>query len=114
VQTRVLVRAPVRLTVSRARLLEGGTISFGGTLVGGPRPRRGKLDLLQVRDRGAWRTFANVRAGRARGRFAYRYRFPALGTTRTHRFRARVPNDGAYPYASGTSRPVTVTVRRVP
>jgi hypothetical protein len=111
-ETRLRVRAPVKLTVSSSRLREGGTIRFSGTLSGAPRPRRGKLVLLQVRDRGAWRTFANVRAGRERGRFSYRYRFPALGSTRTHRFRARVPRDGAYPYDLGTSRTITVTVTR--
>jgi hypothetical protein len=112
VQTRLVVRAPVKLSVSHADLPEGATIRFAGALPGGPRPARGKLVLLQVRDRGTWRTFANVRADRKRGRFGYRYRFPSLGSTRTHRFRARVPSDNSYPYATGDSRSITVTVRR--
>jgi hypothetical protein len=109
-RTQLRVRAPVRLSVSRTRLPEGTTIRFSGALTAGPRPRTGKLVLLQVRDRGAWRTFANVRADRRRGRFAYSYRFPAIGATRVHLFRARVPRDGAYPFDVGISRGVTVTV----
>ncbi|HEY1274830.1 MAG TPA: hypothetical protein VGF25_07960 [Thermoleophilaceae bacterium] len=111
-RVRLAVRAPVRLAVPRAGLTEGGTMRFAGRLAAGPRPRRGKLVLLQVRDRGAWRTFATVRADRARGRFAYRYGFPALGATRTYRFRALSPAESSYPYATGASPTVRVTVHR--
>jgi hypothetical protein len=106
------VRAPVRLSVSRRALTEGGSLRLSGRLTGGPLPRAGKLVELQVRERGRWRTFATVRARPRRGRFSYRYRFPELGRTRTHRFRARAPGDDAYPYVTGASRAISVTVRR--
>ena len=45
------------------------------------------------------------------GRWSYRYRFTATRGTVRYRFRARVPREAGFPYTSGASRRVPVTVR---
>jgi hypothetical protein len=74
-----------------------------------PRPRPGKLVVLQAFDRGRWRPLATARS-RKRGRFSRTYRFTRTSRPRTFRFRARLPREAAYPYATGNSRVVRVRV----
>lgn len=107
---RLRVRAGVRLWVDDRRVRDGGRVTFRGRLRGRPFPWRGKLVELQARARGAWRTFATVRASPRTGRFRRRHRFRRLGFARSYPFRARVRPEDAYPYLRGTSRPVRVRV----
>jgi hypothetical protein len=101
------VRAQVSLDASPRRLSGAGTVRFGGRLRGGHIPARGKIVLLQAREAGRWRTFTATRSDR-RGRFHARYRFS--GSPGRYPVRARVPEEGAYPFAAGTSRVIAVVV----
>jgi hypothetical protein len=101
---RLGVRAGVSLRASRTRLGGAGTVRFSGRL----RVRaRGKIVVLQAREDGRWRTFANTRTNR-RGRFRASYRF--RGLPGTYPVRALVPPDASYPFAAGTSRAVRIRV----
>lgn len=104
------VRAAVRLKVSRRRLLNGQSVQFKGQLPGKPIPAGGKLVALQARVGSEWRTFATPRA-KANGAFKHRYRFTATTGLRRYAFRALVTREAAYPYETGTSKKVYVTVR---
>jgi hypothetical protein len=104
------VPAPVTMAGRRRRLVWAGRrVAFGGRVLGGSLPRGGKLVEIQAHFRGRWRTISAVRA-RGSGRWRFRYAFrPALRPA-TYRLRARVPAESAYPFATGVSRPVRVTV----
>lgn len=104
------VSAPVRLAVDRRRLVNGQSVRFTGQLPGKPIPSGGKLVALQARVGREWRTFATPRAN-ARGTFKHRYRFTATTGVRRYAFRALVTREAAYPYETGASRKVRVTVR---
>lgn len=91
-------------------VLNGGAVLFAGVLLGHPRPPAGKLVSVQAFVRGRWRTFAETRADRA-GRFRYRYRFDGTRGTVGYRFRALIPREPVYPFATGASRTQQVTVR---
>ena len=108
-RVRLGVRPKVSLAVRPRRVGFGGRIRLSGRVVSRPRPRAGKLVVLQAFDRGRWRPLATTRS-RKRGRFTARYRFTRTSRPRTFRFRARVPREGAYPYATGNSRTVRVRV----
>jgi hypothetical protein len=101
------VRAQVSLRADPRRLGGAGTVRFAGRVRGGRIPARGKIVVLQAREAGKWRTFTATRSDR-RGRFHVRYRF--RGTPGSYPIRARVPEEAAYPFAPGTSRPVAVVV----
>jgi hypothetical protein len=101
---RLGVRAGATLRASRTRLSGPGTVRFAGRL---RVPARGKIVVLQAREAGRWRTFANTRTNR-RGRFSARYRF--RGVPGRYPVRALVPADASYPFAAGTSRSVTIRV----
>lgn len=107
------VRAALRLRVSTANLPRGGTLRFAGRLVGGALPRLGKVVELQVRDRGGhrWLTFRTLRVRGRSGRFRARYTFRRARGPLALEFRARARADGAYPFATGASRPLRVRVR---
>jgi hypothetical protein len=104
---RLGVRAAASLHASRTRLGGPGTVRFSGRLRGGHVPARGKIVVLQGREDGRWRTFANTRTDR-RGRFHARYRF--RGVPGTYPVRALIPADASYPFAAGTSRAVAIRV----
>jgi hypothetical protein len=101
------VRAQVSLGAAPRHLGGAGTVRFGGRLRGGHIPARGEIVVLQGREAGKWRTFAATRSDR-RGRFHVRYRF--RGNPGRYPVRALVPEEAAYPFAPGTSRPVAVVV----
>ena len=90
-------------------MANGGRIRLRGPRPQPPRPRPGKLIVLQAYERGRWRTFATTRSGKG-GRFARRYRFTRTFRSRTYRLRARLPREGAYPYSTGNTRVVRVRV----
>lgn len=105
----VTTPAATSLRASRRRVKTGDRVRFRGQLEGRPISRTGKLVDLQAFYRGRWRTFAVPRTD-ARGRWDHRYRFGATTGVVKYPFRARVPREDGYPYASGRSRVVKVVV----
>ena len=103
------ITAPVSLAASPHTLRNGQTVSFTGRLLKGPIPRRGVLVEMQAQRPGGWQTFAIARTN-ARGRFRSAYTFTRTAGVQRYQLRARVPQQPVYPYASGASRPVAVTV----
>jgi hypothetical protein len=108
-RVRLGVRPRATLRVRPRRVGFGGTIRLSGRVRSRPRPRPGKLVILQAFDRGRWRPLATARSGKG-GRFGTRYRFTRTFRPRTYRFRARLPREAAYPYSTGNSRTVRVRV----
>ena len=106
---RLGVRPRASLSVRPKRVGYGGRIRLSGRVRSRPRPRPGKLVVLQAYDSGRWRTFATTRS-RKGGRFTRRYRFSRTFRPRTYRFRARLPREGAYPYSTGNTPTVRVRV----
>jgi hypothetical protein len=105
----IVVPAPISFTAKR-RAIGGQPTFFRGRVRGGSIPRRGKLVEIQAHFRGRWRTISAVRSRRS-GRWRFVYAFRAAARTASYRLRARVPVETGYPFAAGTSRPVSVTVR---
>jgi hypothetical protein len=105
------VRAASTLRPSRRNLRNGDTVVLRGRLLGRPRPSTGKIVTVQAWTSRGWLTFGNARARAKDGKWSYRYTF--TGTTRTsrYRFRAVIPREETYPYATGTSRVIAVVVR---
>jgi Bacterial Ig domain len=107
---RLKTHAAVTLTANRRRVSPGGRLVLRGRLKGGHRPRRGVLISLQGYQRGyGWRTFKTVRE--RKGRFSTGYRVLRAPRGTRLRFRATVREQATYPWASGRSRPVGVSVR---
>jgi hypothetical protein len=105
------VRAFARLGVSRHSARTGESVTFRGRVRSRPLPRRGVLVELQARRPDGWQTFGRTIRTNRRGRFHYRYRFVRTTGIHTYSFRARIPGEqAAYPYATGTSRSVSVRV----
>jgi hypothetical protein len=107
----VRVRALSSIQVDRRRVVNGEAVTFSGRLRGGFDPPTGKLMELPFFDRGKWRTFRTFRAAPSGGRWSYTYRFDGTRGTRTYRFRVRIPKENGYPFSTGRSRHVAVTVR---
>lgn len=105
----LLVRASSTLRSSQRFALNGETVTFKGRLRGKPLPASGKLVELQAYARGRWRTFATTPAG-STGHWRYSYRFDGTRGRQIYRFRARIPQEGTYPYEVGVSRRVKITV----
>jgi hypothetical protein len=84
-------------------------VTFRGRLAGGAIPSGGVLVELQAFERGRWRTFASPRAATG-GAWSYRYRFSTVRGHRSFRFRARIRRQPGYPFETGGSRQVRVTV----
>ncbi|RKQ92962.1 hypothetical protein C8N24_2819 [Solirubrobacter pauli] len=105
------VKASTSLRPNRRNVINGEYVVFRGRLRGGWIPAAGALVELQVYSRGSWRTFAQPRANAKTGRWAYRYRFETVRGRANFRFRARIRRQPAYPFTTGTSRPVRVRVR---
>ena len=104
------VPAASSLGVSRRRILNGRRVVFGGRLARRAALPAGKLVELQTRVSGRWQTFRTTRAN-ARGRWRVPYRFLRTKGLQSYRFRARLPREAGYPYATGATRTITVTVR---
>jgi hypothetical protein len=88
----------------------GQVLRFEGRLLGRPLPRGGKLVEIRVLLASGWQTFKTTRTDRA-GRFTATHRLRRSFLPATYRFRARSREEGAYPYATGTSRVVRVRIR---
>lgn len=108
------VRGGVSLTASPRRLRTGGLLQLRGRVGsrGGRVPRSGKLVTISYWERAArrWRPVIVTRSDRA-GRFAAGYRFRYVTGVARIRLRATVPAEADWPYAPGSSRPLTVEVR---
>jgi hypothetical protein len=107
---RLVVRAPVALSVAPHTSSVGGKIVFRGRLRGRPIPPAGKQLVLEARSPGsAWIEFEVVRSD-ARGRYRASYRFKFAGPAH-YSFRARSEAESDYPYAAGVSNVVHVDER---
>lgn len=109
-ELRLSVGAGVRLAPHPRHVRNGQAVTFAGSLLGRPVPAAGKLIDMQVKIGRRWHTFATARATGRHGRFHYRYRFTRTYGRVTYRFRALARTDGAYPWATGASRTVSVRV----
>jgi len=107
---RLIVPGRSTLRVSRRHALNGQSVAFSGHLRGMPPAAGGKLVELQVRVNGRWQTFRTIGAD-ARGSWRVSYRFTSTRGLQRYRFRARLPAEGTWPYATGASPSVTVKVR---
>jgi hypothetical protein len=107
------VRAAVSLDASPLRLRTGDSVTLSGQVRPGVAriPARGKLVTIQYLERasGRWRPALVVRTG-ARGRFKAHYRFRYITGAARIRLRATALPEAGWPYAAGSSPPVTVEV----
>ncbi|MGB2711843.1 MAG: hypothetical protein WBC33_10035, partial [Conexibacter sp.] len=102
------VRARLTIRADRHRLVGTRAVRLSGRVAGEPMPHGGVLVTLQGYQAGwGWRTFRTVRTT-ANGSWSTRYRF-RLAHGRFG-FRAIVPRQGAFPFASARSAAVFVTV----
>ena len=108
------VRAGVSLAAEPPELQTGESVRLRGRVLLGPAhlSRRGKLVAIQYLERATkrWRPALVVRTD-AKGRFDTSYRFRYLTEDARIRLRATAPAEGGWPFARGSSPPVTVTVR---
>ena len=107
------VRASSTFEASSRSVVNGEYVRFRGRLKGGMIPPGGKLIELQVFTRRRWRTFALPRADAKTGRWAFDYRFEAVRGHVRFRFRARITEEAGYPFHTGVSREVPVSVHGV-
>ncbi|MBK5219940.1 MAG: hypothetical protein JJE35_09155, partial [Thermoleophilia bacterium] len=107
------VRAGVSLRVARTKLSTGQTLHLSGQVRGrgATIPRRGKLVAIQYLESatGRWRPVLVTRTDHD-GRFRARYRFRYVSGAARVRLRATALAEERWPYAPGSSRPVTVDV----
>ncbi len=102
------VPAALAIRADRRRVSGARIVRLSGRVAGRPIPRAGLLVTLEGFQRGwGWRTFRTVRTDR-HGRWSTRYRF-RLSSGRFG-FRALVPHQGAFPFATGRSAGVFVVV----
>lgn len=102
------VIARVGLTTDRASLRNGQTVRFRGSVAGAPQGSR-KVVELQVRKGKGWMTFRSTRL--RNGRFSESYRFTRTVGKQKYVFRARVRAEAGFPFNTGESKQVRVTVR---
>jgi hypothetical protein len=108
------VRAGVSLRAAPLSLRTGQSVRLSGRVRtrGAPVPRRGKLVAIQYLEAAThrWRPVLVTRSDH-RGRFRARYRFRYVTGTASVRLRATALAEERWPYAPGSSRPLTVRVR---
>jgi hypothetical protein len=108
------VRAAVSLAAAPPSLRTGESVTLTGRLRPGPAllPARGKLVTVQYLEQasGRWQPALVTRTD-ARGRFKVSYRFRYVTGAARIRLRATALPEAGWPYASGSSAPVTVEVR---
>jgi hypothetical protein len=107
------VRAACSLAAAPADLRTGESVTLSGRVLSGPAriPARGKLVTVQYLERasGRWQPALVTRTD-PRGRFKARYRFRYITGVARIRLRATALPEAGWPYASGSSAPVTVEV----
>jgi hypothetical protein len=96
------VHAVVTAKLAKAKIKHGKTVTLTGTV--GP-VIAGEQVMLERKVSGKWQT-GPIKAVNARGRFTYKIKAAKKGVTQTYQVLAS-PGHGL---ASGTSRPVTLTV----
>jgi hypothetical protein len=110
---RLLVRSGVSLRVTPRSLRNGQAVRFAGRVRGRAArfPRRGKLVEIEYLDTGShrWRPVMLAHTDRS-GRFRAHYRFRYITSPTRIRLRATALAEQRWPYAPGSSRPVTVHV----
>jgi hypothetical protein len=108
------VRSGVSLRAAPPSLRTGAVVRLSGRVRtrGAPVPRRGKLVAIQYLEAATrrWRPVLVTRTDHG-GRFRARYRFRYVSGTASIRLRATALAEERWPYAPGSSRPVTLTVR---
>jgi hypothetical protein len=104
----------VTLAAEPPRLRAGQTVTFSGRVRHDAAriPARGKLVTIQYLERasGRWRPALVVRTG-AHGAFDAHYRFRYITGAARIRLRVTALPEAGWPYATGSSKPVTVEVR---
>jgi hypothetical protein len=107
------VRAGASLTADPTALRTGESVRLRGRVQLGPAHvrGRGKQIAIQYLERATrrWRPALVVRTD-AKGRFDTSYRFRYVTGIARIRLRATAPAEGGWPFARGSSHPVTVTV----
>jgi len=108
------VRSGVSLSAAPPSLRTGQSLRLSGRVRtrGAPVPRRGKLVAIQYLEAatGRWRPVLVTRTDHG-GRFRAHYRFRYVSGTASVRLRATALAEERWPYAPGSSRPLTVRVR---
>lgn len=105
-QLRLMVPASSSIRPSRTRLGGAGLVRFRGRVRGGA--GAGLVVVLQGKEEGKWRTFADTRTNRS-GRWRARYRFSGRGGD--YPIRVRIRRQANLPFVTGYSKRVTVHVR---
>lgn len=107
------VRSGISLKVAPMSLKTGQAVRLSGRVRsrGAPVPRRGKLIAIQYLEEAThrWRPVLVTRSDHS-GRFRAHYRFRYVSAAASIRLRATALAEERWPYAAGSSRPVTVTV----
>ncbi|MGE5408537.1 MAG: hypothetical protein ACM3NV_07985, partial [Syntrophothermus sp.] len=107
------VRSGVTLRAVPRTLRTGQAVRLRGRVAGrgAPIPRRGKLVAIQYREAatGRWRPILVTRSDHA-GRFRAHYRFRYVSGPTEIRLRATALSEERWPYAPGSSAPLTVRV----
>jgi hypothetical protein len=110
----VRVRSGVTLHARPLGLRTGEVLRLSGRVARGaaPLPRRGKLVAIQYLEKAThrWRPVLVTRSDHD-GRFQARYRFRYVSGQAAIRLRATALAEERWPYAPGSSRPLTVHVR---
>jgi hypothetical protein len=108
------VRSGVTLRAIPRQLRTGQAVTFSGKVKssGSPIPRRGKLVAIQYLEQEThrWRPVLVTRSDH-HGRFRAHYRFRYVSGRAAIRVRATALAEERWPYAPGSSAPVTVSVR---
>jgi hypothetical protein len=108
------VRSGLSLRAVPLSLKTGQVVRLSGRVRsrGAPIPRRGKLVAIQYLEAAThrWRPVLVTRSDH-HGRFRARYRFRYVSGAASIRLRATALAEERWPYAPGSSRPVTVRVR---
>ncbi|HEV7562445.1 MAG TPA: hypothetical protein VGO24_02985 [Solirubrobacterales bacterium] len=107
------VRSGVSLRATPTTLRTGEAVRLSGRIrdSGAPIPRRGKLVAIQYLEAASrrWRPVLVTRSDHD-GRFRARYRFRYISDPTTIRLRATALAEERWPYAPGSSAPLTVEV----
>jgi 5-hydroxyisourate hydrolase-like protein (transthyretin family) len=109
----LLVHGASTLEAKPAHVLNGGSVTFSGTVEGRPLPADGKLVELQVRLTHEWSTFRTTRTD-PEGKWSVEYPFKRTCGKAEYRLRARLPAEAGWPLEPGRSPVVPVTVRGRP
>jgi len=108
------VRSGVTLRAKPRQLRTGQAVTLGGKVksAGAPVPRRGKLVAIQYLEEAThrWRPVLVTRTDH-HGRFRAHYRFRYVSGRAAIRLRATALAEERWPYAPGSSAPVTVSVQ---